>query len=220
MSATARALPYAHARVQAHLGRLPAARDWREWYGVRTLPRLLDLLRSHPFAAWLERLDDRTDPRDLERQCADAFRREVVAVAHWHPEPLAATLHWMHWLPAMATTASGDAEQEALPAVLAPVFGSAEATPRERWQAWRTAWSLPDLPRPLDELLARVFAEGLGSDPRRPRELEAVARGVRLLYRRHATGSLAAVAYLALAGLELARLRALLVDRLLFAEAG
>lgn len=220
MNATTRALPYAHARVQAHLGRLPGAHDWREWHGVRTLPRLLDLLRSHPFAAWLERLDDRIDPRDLERQCADAFRREVAAVARWHPEPLATALRWMHWLPDVSAPGSDDGERRAFPAVLAATFGNNETTPRQRWQAWRAAWSLPDPPRPLDELLARTFIEGLGSDPRRPRELETRARSARLLYRRHASDPLAAAAYLALAALELARLRALLIDRLLFAEAG
>ncbi len=219
MNTTAGALPYAHARVQAHLGRLPSAHDWREWHGVRTLPRLLDLLRGHPFAGWLEGLEGRLDPRDLERQCADAFRREVATVARWHPDPPATALRWMRWLPELSAALPPEAQPARLPGALAATLGDPDAAPRQRWQAWRAAWPLPDPPRPLDELLARTFADGLGSDPRRPRDLEVLARGARLLYRHHAADPLAAAAYLALAALELARLRALLVDRLLFAEA-
>jgi hypothetical protein len=94
-------LAYAHARVQAHLTRLPSDQDWERLASARTLSAYLEEARSSGFAAWVRPFSGLSQPHDLERGCLAIARDSVRVTADWAPPGWRMAIEWLAWIPAL-----------------------------------------------------------------------------------------------------------------------
>jgi len=199
---------YAQARMQARFGERPDAARWRELDGAHDLGACLDALRGTALRRWVAGLDARADLHQVDRGLREAFRAHVGEVARWMPEAWRPCVLWLREL--------------VEPRAEVPAAGAGRrAGPHAAWLAeWRRRW-------PADAAatrgLQRIAAAVLSHRARFARAgvrgawaaRGALERELRVLFRRSALAPEAAFAYLGLIALDLERLRAALVRRIL-----
>jgi hypothetical protein len=236
---------YALARMQSRLGRRPSAADWRSLEHVRALESFLARARETGLAAPLEPLRANPGIHEIERAMRAHWRATVEEAARWVPEAWSRAVAWcsaLADLPAMAHLAEGrephawmredtslrtlfegtGADLAALRASAVLAGASDARSLREAWLAeWRRRLppggqaALVAFTRPLGEHLRRFTA----ADPhdavalRRDFETRLVA-----IVHGHLLEPVAIFAWLALAALDLERLRGELATRALVPE--
>jgi len=196
---------YAQARLQARHARSPDTAAWQLLEASHTAAHYLAQARSGPMASWIESLADARDAHRIERHVQLRWQRFVNEVAGWLPR------RWqpaMQWFGAITALSLGDAAQRGQ---------QATAEWLEGWHA-----SLPSdagdralLRRPAELLLPRLVRH----DGQRGATVAAERRELLKLFRRHAGSAVAVFAYLAMAALDVERLRGGLVVRALFEPA-
>lgn len=196
---------YAQARLQARHGSRADDATWRALEASHTAAHYLAMARSGPLAAWIEGLDESGDAHRIERHLLTRWRRRVDEIAGWLPARWRPALRWFGTL---ATLPQVDPAR------------SGERAVAEWLERWRDLLP-PDagdralVQRPAVLLLPRLAGPGAG----RPAADESGRHALLALFRRHAGSAVAVFAYLALAALDLERLRGDLVVRVLLEPA-
>lgn len=233
-------------RLQARLGRRLIDRDWQRLSSVRDAQHLIDSLLQTSAAGWVRGLDSGSSAELAEQQLKLRAGEQIGEIARWYPRPWRAAIRWTHTLPWLDTlrrqqTAPGTGELLRLaPTPLEPLAGHEDeaalkqlretdfapllpalSTGENLYTAWYQHW-LGLWPGP-DRTLQRRLAD-VGRRLRRAHY--AVSRGEQdpaaasmLLLRplhQHLFTPVTPFAYLAIQALDLAGLRRLLIDRLLF----
>jgi len=225
---------YAQARLQARHGAMPDEHAWRALEASRTAPHYLALTRKGPLAHWIDGMPDDADVHRFEHALRARWRRYVDEVARWQAPSWRDATRWfgaLAELPLAAGLVRGEARARAawpdLPADadaaaraevlrsagLAPLaVASADAGPGAIAAAWLAEWRrrLPAgaradaaLGRPAELLLPRLRSDADG----RATAGELLRRTLVRLFRRHAFSPVAVYAHLALAALDVERLR-------------
>src|SRR5512144_2342732 len=238
-------LEYAQARLAARYGERPDELAWRRIEHLRELPALLDAARLTAFGRWLGGIDSASTPHEIDRALRERFRALVAEIASWMPPEWQPSVSWCALvvdLPAIQHLARGGAapswmrDDEALRALadlaaagpgaggaLAP-FAPAWSEPTRVAGLWRAEFRRR-LPEPYEGSLiaelGRVLHDHLAAfhDPAVrdgwPLRRALQARLV-LVFRRATLDPAAAFVFLAIAALDLERLRAELVRRAAF----
>lgn len=200
-------LEYAFARMQSRLSRRPSEGTWAAIEEARTLLPICDAARGTSLERLLEVLPPQPDLPDADRAARTAWSRTVTEAASWMPTEWDPALAWCH------------APENAAPRALAnPTLLPSLANPewRKRWPAGSDDPGLEELVKHFADHLAR-FRIAL------PHEANALRRGfeARLLahFRRNPVQAAAAFAWLAIAALDLERLRGEIERRLAFPAA-
>lgn len=198
-------LEYALARMQARLSRRPSEGTWAAIEEARTLAPILDAARGTSLERLLEVLPPQSELPDVDRAARSAWSRTVAEATTWMPAEWRAALDW-------CDSAAGKAPSSnptLLPSLAHPGW-------RKRWPAGADAAGLAELATLFSDHLAR-FRIAL------PHEAHALRRGfeARLLalLRRRPVQAAAAFAWLALAALDLERLRGEIERRIAFPAA-
>jgi hypothetical protein len=197
---------YAQSRLQARYGRLPDEATWRALEASRTAEHYLSLARAGALAAWTEGLPDAGDAPRVEQHLLTRWQGHVDEVARWLPA---------RWRP--AAQAFARLPEVALPNAEAPPDPDAAARWLATWEAALPADGAGTAEadacrRPAELLLPRLQ----GAESGRPARAEPVRQALMRLFRRRAATAAAVFAYLALAALDVERLRGGLVARSLF----
>jgi hypothetical protein len=194
-------LEYAFSRMQSRLSRRASEGTWSAIEESRSLVPIQDAARGTSLERLLEALPPQPDLPDVDRAARKAWSRTVAEAASWMPP---------EWGPALSWCDSATAPHP----TLLPSLGH---------PAWRRHW--PDGGGdPGLEALARLVAGHLAHFRiALPHEANALRRDfeARLLafFRRRPVEPSAAFAWLALAALDLERLRGEIERRLAFPEA-
>lgn len=240
-------MAYALARVHAHQGSSARPADWRRLEAARSLDEYLDAARSSPLAHWLSILERTPDVHGIDRALREAWRGYVAYVAGWHPSAWQPWLDWLKWLPWLSLLAQLR-ESDPAPAwmmadpVLGPVapgtladrLAALAGTPLAVFEAalrgrvelgelWLTQWHArrPGTDEETRDMLTRAVRaiEALIASP-----VEASVRREQLtsrlgrLFRTAGERIVASLCHLALARLELDRLRGGLITRAVLAS--
>jgi len=196
---------YAQARLQARHARSPDGAAWQLLEASHTAAHYLAQARSGPLAWWVEGLDDPRDAHRIERHTQARWQLLVNEVAGWLPR------RWQpatQWFGALATLPLGDTARRGQQATTEWL---------ERWHASlpRDAGVRALLRRPAELLLPRLARH----DGQRGTMVAAERRELLKLFRQHAGSAVAVFAFLAMAALDVERLRGGLVVRALFEPA-
>jgi len=200
-------LEYALSRMQARLSRRPSEGTWAAIEEARTLVPIYDAARGTSLERLLQALPPQADLPTVDLAARTAWSRTVAEAALWMPP---------EWGPAIAwcdSAAKPPPRAEPHPTLL----------PSLALPGWRRRWPAGEDDPGLEEL-ARLFADHLARFRiARPHEANALRRGfeARLLalFRRRPVQAAAAFAWLALAALDLERLRGEIERRIAFPQA-
>lgn len=245
---TDRRFAYAQARIQARFAALPTAQDWQGLAASRSLAAFLEDARNGTLRGWIKGFSGQSDVHDLEAGVRVHFREIVDEVAAWVPDRWTPAVRWTRWLTLLPLLdhlrLGGDlpswvARDPDLSPVLdkhgsfdpvrlermgaAPLIGSDD--PVAAWAAqWRALWPRcgREVRANLEAVAALLADHAAAFRDAPPRSTWALrgALGTRLrhLFHRRLLEPAEAFVFLALAALELERLRAELVGRALFPE--
>jgi hypothetical protein len=229
-------LDYACARIGARYGARPDDSAWRRIETVRDLPAMLDAARATTLRPWTAGLSAEEDVHATERALRGHWRALAAELAAWMPARWKASLAWCALVPQLAAIDHVRRGQvlsfdDALDArlterrdALAPLFEASDA--RSLVEAWRAEWRRR-LPRshareapllaPLAKAVGAHFDAMRAAPPGDATPIvRSLGRRLEALYRRASLEPTAAFAYLALAAIDLARLRGEIVRRALF----
>jgi hypothetical protein len=200
-------LEYAVARMQARLSRRPSEGTWAAIEEARGLVPIFDAARGTSLERMLQALPPQADLPSVDRAARTAWSCAVAEATAWMPP---------EWMPALAWCDSAAKPETA--SARNPTLLPSLANP-----AWRRRWPADQADAGLDEL-GKLFASHLGRFRLAlPHEAQALRRGfeARLLahFRRHPVQATAAFAWLALAALDLERLRGEIERRIAFPQA-
>lgn len=218
-------MEYAQARLQARYGTHPVEAQWRQLGVHRDLAAYLAAARAMPCADWLAGIDDGAGPHEIERALRRCWRRCVAEVAHWLPAEWGPATRWVASLidlPAFAHGERGGVLPKGVeidPQLALLAGGKADL---DRWQAhWMRLWPQDrdteclEL-KQLSVRLRRHLADFAQCDAQAAWEARRALRSrVVLAFRRAALQPLAAFLFLLLLALDLERLRAELMLRVL-----
>ncbi len=243
-------LEYAYARISSRLGERPNEAAWRAIAIVRGLPAFLDAARSSPFRHWIIGLTADAGPRAIEAALVGRWRLLVDEVRAWMPEQWHAAITWAGTLidlPVAEYVARGGTtlpwmqddsmyrdigRSAGAPPIRGPLapLAVAWAHPEGLFRAWRDEWSRR-VPRSAwaertvlmdcaHLLLAHrtALADPSVSDGAVLRH--ALVSRLSAVYRRATLDPAAAFIFLALAALDMERLRGELLRRAIFPRLG
>lgn len=210
-------MDYAQARMQARYGARPDEALWLKLRSARGVAALLELARASGLRRWVAGLAPDSASHEIESKLKSRLREAIAEVAAWVPAPWrAAVLHTQELidLPAALYLARGEPPRAWMQEV-APAAGRSAEEALLAWQArWRALWPQEDAAAfPAVQALARLAQAHRRAQARLDPALAA-------LFRRHAGEPAAAFAFLLLAALEIARLRAALLRQALLVPAG
>ena len=238
-------LEMAQARIGARHGDRLRETDWQRIEALREPGPLIDAIRATSLRPWLEGIDASSDAHRIESTLRVRWRVIVAEVAGWMPDRWRPAVMWWSTLPDLAPlqhlARGGEppvwmrddetwrdvcaASPASRPARLAegPLAALAVAwsTPDTLAQAWNDEWRRrsPVRRRDAEELLERVLRTWTSSSPthRDPWMLRGALRAyLVMLLRRAALRPAAAFVHLALCAIDLDRLRAELLRRVVF----
>lgn len=196
-------LEYALARMQSRLSRRPSEGTWAAIEEARSLAPLCDAARGTSLELLLQALAPQPDLPAVDRAARATWTRVVGEAASWMPP---------EWRPALAwcdSSASGLPHPTVLPSLGHPGW-------RRRWPAGADEDGLGEVARLFSAHLAR-FRVAL------PHEANALRRGfeagLMALFRRRPVQAAAAFSWLAIAALDIERLRGEIERRIAFPEA-
>lgn len=199
-------LEYALARMQARLSRRPSEGAWAAIEEARSIVPILDAARGTSLEPMLQVLPPEADLAAVDHAARVAWSRTVAEATAWMPP---------EWSRATAWCDEGHPEDStAAHPTLLPTLGKPE---------WRRRWPEGEGNAALDAL-ARLFAGHLARFRRAEvHEATALRRAFEAdlvaTFRRHPVQAAAAFAWLAIAALDLERLRGEIERRLAFPEA-
>lgn len=194
-------LEYAFSRMQSRLSRRASEGTWSAIEEARSLVPIQDAARGSSLERLLEALPPQPDLPGVDRAARKAWSRTVAEAASWMP---------VEWAPALAWCDSESAPHPTLlPSLGHPAW-------RRRWPQGADDPGLEELARLVAGHLARFRIAPLHEANALRRDFEA-----RLLafFRRRPVEPSAAFAWLALAALDLERLRGEIERRLAFPKA-
>jgi hypothetical protein len=201
-------LEYALARMQARLSRRPTEGDWAAIEEARTLAPLLDAARETSLGPLIKAMPPTPDLSDVDQAARTAWSATVAQAVSWMPPEWRPALSWCDGTQEpMADTASNP--------TLLPTLGHREW--RDRWPAdAHDDPSLAALALLFTRHLARFRLAAVHEAPALKREFQA-----RLLatLRQHPMQPVAAFSWLAIAALDLERLRGEIERRIAFPAA-
>jgi len=232
---------YACARLAARYGQRPGAAHWHRIEHARTQGALLDSARGTPFERFTGGLAADADAHVVEALLRRRWRALVAEVAGWMPEPWTAAVRWcalLPDLPVLAHAAGGGGRQRWMdgdphyrdladgpPPASSPFapLAPAWAAPETLADAWHrefrvrvppgAAGPLPEIERAVGKHLAAFRSTDLADGTALRRRLGDTLAA---LYRRAGVSPAAAFAFLAIALLDLERLRGELLRRAVF----
>jgi hypothetical protein len=198
-------LEYALARMQARLSRRPSQGEWAAIEEARTVAPILDAARETSLGLLVKALPPNPDLPDVDGAARRAWSATVGEAASWMPP---------EWMPAIAwcdSTRAFDGAGAPHPTLL-PSLGHA---------GWRRHWPAQARNDPALAALAQLFARHLARFRlAAPHEAPGLRGDFhdRLLaaIRHHPMQPVAAFAWLAIAALDLERLRGELARRIAF----
>jgi hypothetical protein len=200
-------LEYAFARMQSRLSRRPSEGAWAAIEEARTLAPIVDAARGTSLETMLAALPPQPGLPDVDLAARTAWARTVDEAAGWMPPAWRPALAWCKAQP--GEEARAKPHPTLLPSLAHPEW-------RRRWPAGTGDPGLADLARRVDAHLARFRIA-------QPHEATGLRRafedGLLAFFRRHPVAPSAAFAWLALAALDLERLRGEIERRLAFPEA-
>jgi hypothetical protein len=211
-------LAYAQARMHARHAERPSRAQWTQLSTSRTAEHFLRAVSESSLGRWTRLLDRAPESHAVEDALALAFRAHADEVAEWVGPPWDRAVGWTRWIPLLVRLEASEerAAQVAREEGAGDLVASAA---RSIWYAkFRELW--PRSSSSVQEIVELVRRE---LDRRRTERESADARAafVRELerrFRRHAGTPAAVFAHLALALLDLERLRAAVLVRLLLIE--
>lgn len=227
---------YAQARIQAVFADLPTEAEWQRLQASRTFASFLEDARGGPMGAWVEGFTRRSDAHDLEAGVRSLFVATSNRVVDWVPRRWRAAVAWVRWLPLLPLLAHVQAgrplpawalrdpvlQDLSVPEGLTADDGGDDlfAAWIDHWRRLWPRWCGRGAARDLEALtgLLRDHVEGFREAPpeaawRLRRELGA---RLRLGFHRQVLEPTVPFLFLAVTALELERLRAALLERLLF----
>jgi len=232
---------YAHARLAARYGKRPGAAQWHRIEHARTLGALLEAVRGTAFGDLVTALSVDDDAHAVEALLRRRWRALVGEVASWVPQRWQAAVRWcavLPDLPVLAHAARAGArprwiEEDPLyrdvaaggPAAASPFapLASAWTAPEALGAAWHREFRrrvaagdggpLPAIERAVLTHLAAFRGTDLDDGTPLRRRLEEV---LAVLFRRAALTPAEAFAFLAIALIDLERLRGELLRRVVF----
>jgi hypothetical protein len=194
-------LEYAFSRMQSRLSRRASEGTWSAIEEARSLVPMHDAARGTSLERLLQALPPQAEIGEVDQAARTAWSRTVAEAASWMP---------LEWGPALAWCDSPKAPHP----TLLPSLGTS---------GWRSRWPAGHDDPGLEELAAVIAGHLARFRIALPHEANALRRGFeqRLLafFRRHPVQPCAAFAWLALAALDLERLRGEIERRLAFPEA-
>lgn len=194
-------LEFAHARMQARLARRASEGTWSAIEEARSLAPIQDAARGTSLERLLQALPPQPDLPGVDQAARKAWSGTVAEAAAWMPG---------EWGPALAWCDSAAAPHP----TLLPSLGH---------PGWRRRWPEGADDPGLEELAKRVAGHLARFRIALPHEANALRRGFEqellAFFRRHPVEACAAFAWLALAALDLERLRGEIERRLAFPEA-
>ncbi len=194
-------LEYAFARMQARLSRRPSEGTWAAIEEARAVVPIADAVRGTSLERLLAALAPQPALPDVDRAARTAWARAVAEATAWMPA---------EWGPAIAWCNAKGAPHP----TLLPSLGHA---------GWRGRWPAGEGDPGLEELVALVAGHLARFRIALPHEANALRRDFEsrllALFRRHPVEPSAAFAWLAIAALDLERLRGEIERRLAFPEA-
>ena len=238
-------LEYAHARLSARHGARPDDLAWRRIEPLRELGAMLDAARATALRPWMAGIGPSTPPHAIEAMLRRRWRELVDEVVSWMPDDWQRALRWcaiVPDLPAIAHLASGGAPRRwmrddpvlrdlvAVDAAGAPAptgpCAPLLAQPHRVVDAWQAEWRRR-LPASAggDASLLEAVARAIGAHVAAMRDpalvdgtplRRALQARLVLVFRRATLDPAAAFAFLALAAIDLERLRGELVRRASF----
>lgn len=199
-------LEYAFARMQSRLSRRPSEGTWAAIEEARTLAPIVDAARGTSLETLLAALPPQPGLTDTDRAARAAWARTVDEAAGWMPPEWRPALAWCKAQP--GNEARAQPHPTLLPSLAHPEW-------RHRWPAGAGDPGLADLARRVEAHLGRFRIA-------QPHEATALRRafeeGLLAFFRRHPVAPSAAFAWLALAALDLERLRGEIERRLAFPD--
>ena len=234
-------IEYACARLAARYGQRPRVAQWHRIEHARTQGALLDAARGTPLERLTAGLSAAADAHAVESLLRRRWRALVAEVAAWMPEPWQPAVRWCAVLPDLPVLAhaarrgtrsrwmDGDPLYRDLaaapPSASSPFapLASAWATPETLGAAWHRefrarvpagdAGPLPEIERAVCRHLAAFRDTDLDDGTLLRRRLDDTLAA---LFRRAGFSPAAAFAFLAIALLDLERLRGELLRRAVF----
>lgn len=236
---------YAQARVQARHGRRPSEAVWGSLDACSTFGHYLQTAEATSLEPWVRNLDPKADVHAVERSLRIEWRRYVSLIAEWPPESWANAVRWVDVLvdlPALSHLLHGLPAQGWMQddPVLGPVAvddlkGRFEAARKSRFaplvqgghegerlqDTWFRHWSglWPGGATKHQDTLGTftaILEKHLTEEPEETEGTVGLADRLTHMFRHYGQGPVAVFSHVALIALDLQRLRAGLVQRLLF----
>lgn len=223
-------IEYAQVRIQSRYAARAQASAWREIEHARQLPALLELARGAGFARVVERLPLPLGLHALDVALRKQWRERVDEVAGWMPAEWQAAVQWCTLivdLPFIGYLADGGIPHRWMERDPRFAQWRARAGPQAGASGWYREWRrrMPRLSeheaahfllfvRSIESHLGAFSGAAADAGWRQRRMLE---QKLNALFRRSTLEPLAAFAFLALAWLDLERLRGEIASRIAFA---
>lgn len=198
-------LEFALARMQSRLSRRPSGPAWAAIEEARGLVPVIEAARGTTLEPLVARLPLSPDLHAVDRATRTAWSALVSEAAGWMPAEWQAALAWCD-----GSGTAGEVHPTLLPSLALP--------------GWRRRWPAGYANDPALMGLVRLFAAHLArfrdaAHHEAPALRAAFAARLAFLFRRHPLEPAGAFAWLALAALDLERLRGELARRVAFPEA-
>jgi hypothetical protein len=247
---TACRFAYVQARIQARLAGLPTEEEWQRLGPSRTLAGFLEEARGGVLRDWIRPFSGQSDHHDLEIGLRALYRDQVAEIARWVPAPWRDAVRWTRWLPLLPLfdhlargkgmpawvsrdhdlqpllEADGGLSLARLPPESARMLAAGGSAGMVWLDGWHERWPpckarfIANL-EALETLLSAHQTAFHRSTPDGTWGLRrALRQRLRLLLHRYLLQPAAPFGFLALAVLEMERLRSELLTRALFAPQG
>ena len=224
---TGGALEFAQARLQSRHGARAGAREWIALRAAITPNAVLEAARAGPLRRWISGVPADATLDETELALRGRLRDHIAEVAGWMPAEWRDAVLWTRRLvdlPAlqrMAVAGERPGWMKRDPVLETAPSASDPSAVRDEWiRRWQRLWPCADREgcAAASQVLAAFtshidrFARAKGSEAWPLRE--ALQKRLEVLFRRHMLTAGAAFAHLALAALELERLRAEIAQRM------
>lgn len=222
-------IEYAQVRIQSRYAARANAAAWREIEHARELPALIELARGAGFDRVVAQLPLPLGLHELDLALRKQWRERVAEVAGWMPVEWQAALRWCALivdLPFIRYLAEGGIPYEWMERNARLAYWSVRPGPEAVASGWYREWRsrMPRLPEHEAAhflLFVRTIETHLGAFSSAAvdagwRQRQMLERKLTTLFRRSTLEPLAAFAFLALAWLDLERLRGEIATRIAF----
>jgi hypothetical protein len=219
-------MEYAQARIQSRFGARPTAELWHGLDAAPDLEAYLDAVRGTSLQRWVSGIEPNADLHRIDSGLRGRLESHIAEVARWLPQEWRAAALWLlrlFDLPAIQQPGSGEAPDFLRHRKNARRAGARGSEVRAAFlEEWRRRWpardreSLRGMQRIAATIVSHLERFGRASVRDAWPERARLERDLRRLFRNSALRPEAAFCHLALVALDLERLRAGLVRRVLW----